>query len=202
LPKFLKAHGSEEKCREKLFKYRWPGDFQCPKCGHTHYYELKTRQLFQCARCRHQCSITSGTIFDSSKLSLSTWFLAIYLITQAKEGMSALSLRRFLGISVNAAFKMKQKLQHVMKNADDQLVLEGFVELDDVYWGGKKSGGKRGRGAPGKTPLLAAVSRNQKGQPIHMRMSKLNSFNSSEVTFWSKSTFIYEAYTSAPLKAC
>jgi transposase-like protein len=186
LPKFLKAYGSEEKCREKLFKYRWSEGFQCPKCGHTHYYELKTRQLFQCTRCRHQCSITSGTIFDSSKLPLPTWFLAIYLITQAKEGMSALSLRRFLGISVNAAFKMKHKLQHVMKNADDQLVLEGFIELDNVYWGGKKSGGKRGRGAPGKTPFLAAVSRNEQGHPIHMRMSKINAFNSSEVTFWSQ----------------
>jgi transposase-like protein len=186
LPKFLKAYGSEEKCREKFFKYRWAGGFQCPQCGHTHYYELKTRQLFQCTQCRHQCSITSGTIFDSSKLPLTTWFLAIYLITQAKEGMSALSLRRFLGISVNAAFKMKHKLQHVMKSADDQLVLEGFVELDDVYWGGKKSGGKRGRGAPGKTPFLAAVSRNEKGHPIHMRMSKIKAFNSSEIKSWSQ----------------
>jgi transposase-like protein len=142
LPKFLKSYGSEEQCQEKLFKYRWPGGFTCPKCGHVRYYELKTRQLFQCTECRHQCSITSGTIFDSPKLPLTTWFLATYLITQAKEGMSALSLRRLLGISVNAAFKMKQKLQHVMKNADDQFVLEGFVELDDVYWGGKRSGGK------------------------------------------------------------
>jgi len=186
LPKFLKAYGSEEKCREKLFKYRWSGGFKCPKCSHTHCYELKTRQLFQCTRCRHQCSITSGTIFDSSKLSLTTWFLAIYLITQAKEGMSALSLRGFLDISVNATFKMKQKLQHVMKNADDQLVLEGFVELDDVSWGGKRSGGKRGRGAPGKTPFLAAVSRNEQDQPIHMRMSKINAFSSSQMTFWSQ----------------
>lgn len=186
LPKFVKAYGSDEKCREKLFKYRWPGGFKCPKCGHTHYYQLKKRQLYQCTQCKYQCSIISGTIFDSSKLPLTTWFLAIYLITQAKEGMSALSLRRFLGISVNAAFKLKHKLQHVMKNADDQLVLEGFVELDDVYWGGKKSGGKRGRGAPGKTPFLAAVSRNEEGHPIHMRMSKINAFNSSEITFWSQ----------------
>ncbi len=64
--------------------------------------------------------------------------------------------------------------------------LEGFVELDDVYWGGKKSGGKRGRGAPGKTTFLAAVSRNVKGHPIHVRMSKISAFNSSEVTPWSQ----------------
>jgi transposase-like protein len=186
LPKFLQSYGSEDQCREILYKYRWPNGFECPKCGHNRCYELKTRQLFQCTNCRSQCSLKSGTIFDSSQLPLTTWFLAIYLITQAKEGMSALSLRRFLGISVNAAFKMKHKLQHVMKKADDQLVLEGFVELDDVYWGGKRSGGKRGRGAPGKTPFLAAVSRNEKGHPIHMRMSKLKAFNFSEVTSWSQ----------------
>jgi transposase-like protein len=118
--------------------------------------------------CRNQSSLTSGTIFASSKLPLTTWFLAIFLITQSKEGMSALSLRRFLGIS------------------DDTLVLEGFVELDDVYWGGKRKGGKRGRGAPGKTPFLAAVTRNEKGHPIHMRMSQLAAFSSSEVARWAR----------------
>lgn len=193
LPKFLKHYGSEEKCREKLYHYRWPKGFECPKYGNNRCYELKTRQLFQCTHCRSQSSINSGTIFDSTKLPLSTWFLTIYPITQAKEGMSALSLRRFLGISVNAAFKMKQKLQHVMKNTDDRLLLEGFVELDNVYWGGMQSGGKRGRGALGKTPFLTAVSRSEDGHPIHMRMSKLNSFSSSEISSWSKKHFHAES---------
>ena len=148
LPKFLAAFGTEEKCRKKLFFYRWPSGFICPKCDHNQYYEVKTRRLYQCRNCRHQTSLTSGTIFESSKLPLTTWFMAIYLVTQAKEGMSALSLHRFLGISINAGLKMKHKLQHVMKQADDRLMLEGFIELDDVYWGGKRSGGKRGRGAP------------------------------------------------------
>lgn len=186
LIKFQKAYGSEEKCRQKLFRYRWPNGYKCPKCGHNRHYMLNTRQLYQCTECRYQSSLISDTIFASTKLPLTTWFLAIFLITQAKEGMSALSLRRFLGISVNAALTMKHKLQHVMKNADDKLLLEGFVELDDVYWGGKRSGGKRGRGAPGKTSFLAAVSRNIKGHPIHMRMSKIEACNSSEVTSWSQ----------------
>jgi transposase-like protein len=186
LPKFLGAYGTEAQCEQKLFHMRWPKGYECPKCNHNHYYELKTRQLFQCSNCRHQCSLKSGTIFASSKLPLTTWFLAIFLITQAKEGTSALSLRRFLGISVNAALKMKHKLQHVMKCADDQLLLNGFVELDDVYWGGKRKGGKRGRGAPGKTPFLAAVCRNEKGHPIYMKMAKVESFTSSEIKLWSQ----------------
>jgi hypothetical protein len=119
--------------------------------------------------------------------------MAIYLITQAKEGMSALSLRRFLDIFVNAAFKIKHKLQHVMKQADDLLLLQGFIEMDDVYWGNKRSGGKRGRGAPGKTPFIAAISRNKEGRPVHMRMSKLPAFTSANVKVWSRKHLDHES---------
>lgn len=186
LPMFLTRYGKETQCRNRLFKIRWPRGFVCPQCGHSKYYPIKNRRLLQCSSCRHQTSLTSGTIFASSKLPLTTWFMAIYLITQAKEGMSALSLRRFLGISVNAAFKVKHKLQHVMKRADDRIQLRGFVEMDDVYWGGKRRGGKRGRGAPGKAPFLAAISRNEQGHPIHMRMSKIPSFTTANVEAWSR----------------
>jgi transposase-like protein len=76
--------------------------------------------LYQCQHCRSQTSLTSGTIFDSSKLSL-TRFLAIYLITQSKDGISSLNLSRMLGISANAALRLKHKLQQVMKNHNDRL---------------------------------------------------------------------------------
>ena len=138
LYKFLEAYGKDEDCRAKLFKARWPNGFSCPRCNCIHYYSVATRNLLQCKRCKYQCSLISGTIFESSKLPLNIWFLAIYLITQSKDGLSALNLKRSLGISVNAAFRMKQKIQHVMKSADDKLLLENLVELDDVYWGGKK----------------------------------------------------------------
>ena len=138
LQEFLKSYGTEEDCRNRLFKVRWPSGFICPQCGCNQYYTVTTRNLYQCTSCKHQSSLISGSIFESSKLPLTTWFLAIYFITQSKHGLSALHLRRLLGISVNAAFRMKQKIQHVMKSADDSLRLENLVELDDVYWGGKK----------------------------------------------------------------
>ena len=138
LHRFLELFGTEENCRAKLFKIRWPDGFTCPRCSCTHFYTVATRNLYQCTNCKHQTSLISGTIFESSKLPLTTWFLAIYFITQSKDGVSGLHLRRLLGISVNAAFRMKQKIQHVMKSADDRLLLENLVELDDVYWGGKK----------------------------------------------------------------
>lgn len=141
LHKFLEVFGSEENCRAKLYELRWPDGFKCPQCSCTHFYTVSSRNLYQCTHCRHQTSLIRGTIFESSKLSLTTWFLAIYFITQSKDGISALNLRRLLGISVNAAFRMKQKIQHVMKSADDKLLLQNLVELDDVYWGGKKKVG-------------------------------------------------------------
>ncbi|TKB05860.1 IS1595 family transposase [Desulforhopalus sp. IMCC35007] len=184
LQNFLKSYGTEEDCRNRLFNMKWPTGFCCPQCGCNHYYTITTRNLYQCTACKHQSSLISGTIFGSSKLPLTTWFLAIYFITQSKDGLSALHLRRLLGISVNAAFRLKQKIQHVMKSSDDSLRLDNLVELDDVYWGGKKSG-KRGRGASGKTPFLAAVSHNDNGHPIHMRMSKVKAFTSNEIERWA-----------------
>lgn len=141
LHNFLKSYGTEEHCRNRLFKMRWPAGFICPTCGCKRYYFVTTRNLYQCTMCKHQSSLISGTIFEASKLPLTTWFLAIYFITQSKDGLSGLHLRRLLGISVNAAFRMKQKIQHVMKSADDSLRLKNLVELDDVYWGGKKKAG-------------------------------------------------------------
>ena len=154
LHKFLESFGTEEHCRVKLFQIRWPNGFTCPKCNGSHFYTVTTRNLYQCTNCKQQTSLISGTIFESSKLPLTTWFLAIYFITQSKDGLSGLHLRRLLGISVNAAFRMKQKIQHVMKSADDKLLLENLVELDDVYFGGKKKAENEAAEQQGKLRFL------------------------------------------------
>ena len=146
---------------------------------------IQTRALYQCSHCRHQCSLISDTIFASTKLPLTTLFLAIYFITQSKDGISSLNLARTLGITANAAQRVKHKLQQVMKHADDSRPLPGIVQLDDTYWDGRKHGGKRGRGASGKTPFLAAVSTNIKGQPIYMRLIRVKAFTTAEVSQWS-----------------
>jgi transposase-like protein/ribosomal protein L37AE/L43A len=185
LHRFQQLYGTSEQCQAALFFKRWPNGFACPKCAHTQHYKLTTRPLYQCQQCRFQTSLTSGTIFDSSKLPLTIWFLAIYLITQSKDGLSSLNLARMLGVSANAGLRLKHKLQQVMKDYDDKLQLSGIVQVDDAYWGGKKHDGKRGRGATGKTPFLAAVSTNCKGHPIHMRLSRVRSFTSAEVRRWS-----------------
>jgi len=186
LSEFLDKYGSEVQCRQQLFKARWPDGYCCPSCGHNRCYHLQSRPVYQCCQCRHQHSLLSNTIFASSKLPLTTWFLSIYLITQSKEGMAALPMSRFLGISCNAALRMKHKLQMVMKQADDAKPLTQLVQIDDVYWGGKRQGGKRGRGAAGKTPFIAALSRNEKGYPVHIRFSRVSGFSSEEIKRWSR----------------
>ena len=82
LPEFLHHYGSEQQCRDALFAWRWPAGFVCPECGHGGYCEIRSRRLYQCHRCHHQSSVTSGTIFEATKLPLTTWFLGMYLLTQ------------------------------------------------------------------------------------------------------------------------
>jgi transposase-like protein len=103
LQELFSKYGTEQQCREALIQWRWPQGFRCPVCDHDQYCELTTRHLFQCNQCHAQTSVTAGTIFDSTKLPLTTWFLGIYHITQSKISVSALSLKRIIGVSYNTA---------------------------------------------------------------------------------------------------
>lgn len=179
-------YGTEEQCHEALYKWRWPDGFICPKCGSTSYCILKTHTLYQCNDCRRQTSITSGTIFADTKLPLTTWFLAIYLITQDKTGLSALSLKRLLGVSYNTALTIKHKVQQVMMERENARPLSGVIQLDDVYYGGQRQGGKRGRGSPDKIPFVAAVSTNEEGHPMAMTMNVVSGFSLDGIKRWAK----------------
>ena len=104
-------YGTDEQCRQALFKWKFSDGFVCPECGNKTYCTLEKRHLYQCHHCHHQTSATCGTIFDSTKLPLSKWFLAIHLMTQLKTAVSALELKRQLKISYNTAWSMKQKIE-------------------------------------------------------------------------------------------
>ena len=88
LVQFMDEYGSEEKCTQALFRWRWPNGFVCPRCEHTGYWRHQSRTLYQCRSCRHQVSLTASTIMASTKLPFRTWFLAMYLMTQTKNGIS------------------------------------------------------------------------------------------------------------------
>ena len=101
MPEFLKDYGTEAQCEQALEAVRWPSGFPCPRCDGTAHSVVRdgSRKVFQCQASRHQASLIGGTIFQGSKLALTIWFLAIYLISQANAGLSALALKRQLGVS-------------------------------------------------------------------------------------------------------
>lgn len=183
---FFRLFGTNEQCEQALFQARWPEGFRCPECGAQEYCFLHERHLYQCNRCHHQTSVIAGTIFEATKLPLKIWMLAIYLITQSKDGISTLNLARQLGISQNSAWLLKHKLMQVMLEEEIRHPLSGRVELDDAYWGGERHGGKRGRGAAAKHPFVAAVQTTEEGHPIHMKCSAVKGFRKKIITQWAQ----------------
>src|SRR5690349_20261959 len=136
--------------------------------------------MIQCRACRHQASLTAGTIFHATKLPLTTWFLAMWLVATAKNGISSVELGRRLGIKQTHAWSLKQKLMHVMAERDGAKRLDGRVEMDDAYLGGHRPG-KRGRGAAGKQPFIAAVSTTDDRRPRKMKLLPVKGFRKREV---------------------
>jgi transposase-like protein len=187
LPEFFAAYGTEAQCAETLFRWRWPEGFVCPACGHAEgYCDVKTRGLLQCKHCRHQTSLTAGTLFAYSKLPLTTWFLAMYLLTQHKNAVSALALKRQLGVSYNTAWSIKHKLMQTMLERDAERQLTGVIEIDDAYWGGECHGQRPGRGSPNKTPFVAALVKSFDGHPLALRLSVVEGFRKRELAAWTE----------------
>jgi ribosomal protein L37AE/L43A len=186
MAEFLNRYGSEVKCEAALAAARWPQGFVCPACGcATHgVFVRSSRHYWQCTACRHQCSVTSGTIFESTKLPLTRWFLAMHLLTQSKNNVSALELKRHLGICYKTAWLMKHKLMEVMRQREDSRQLEGRVEIDDAYLGGERSGGKIGRGSENKVPFIVAVQTTDEGRPLYACFAK-QPFTIEAVAIWA-----------------
>ena len=158
LPEFLQSFGTESACCEAVLRARWPDGFVCARCGgraHCILFSLG-RPLFQCHACHRQTSLTAGTLFGSTKLPLTKWFLAIYLLSQAKTGLSALQLKRQIGVSYPTAWLMRHKIMTAMAAREAQHRLSGTVQVDDAYLGGERAGGKPGRGSVERSKVVTA----------------------------------------------
>jgi len=183
---FAALYGTEELCRAALSRWRWPDGFVCPACGGVEHCIVGPRHLHQCNACRRQTSLTAGTIFSSTKVPLTTWFRAMYLITQTKQGISSIELGRRLGTTQTTAWKIKTKLAEVMRAVGDDAKLEGRIEMDDAYLGGARSGGKTGRGSPGKKPIIVAVQTDDKGRPRHIKLRRVPRFKRARIKSLTK----------------
>ena len=153
---------TEEACREYLFALRWPVGFRCPQCGGEKAWRMR-RGLWLCADCRHQVSVTAGTIFERTRLPMPLWFRTMWYVTSQKNGASALGLQRVLGLgSYQTAWTWLHKLRRAMvRPGRDRL--GSVVEVDDTYLGGleKGVGGRKTR-----TKSLIVVAAEEDGPGI------------------------------------
>ena len=130
---------TDQACREYLFSLRWPDGFVCPRCGGQKAWPM-SRGLWLCGQCRHQTSVTAGTIFQDTHLPLRLWFRAIWQVTSQKNGASALSVQRTLGLgSYKTAWTWLHKLRRAMVRPGRER-LSGRVEVDETYWGAPEEG--------------------------------------------------------------
>jgi len=141
--------GTEEACRAYLARLRWPAGFRCPRCGLGKAWPV--RDLWECAGCGCQTSVTAGTIFQDTRTPLPVWFRAMWWVTTQKNGASALGLQRVLGLkSYETAWTWLHKLRRAMVRPGRGL-LTGRVEVDECYVGGLEEG------LPGRLNLKKAL---------------------------------------------
>jgi transposase-like protein len=157
----IEDYGNETKCRERMEALKWPQGVKCPRCGSEKISRIKKRDQFDCDECRYQFSVTAGTIFHDSHLPLWKWFLAIYLMTESKKGMSANQLKRSLGISYKTAWYLCHRIRKAMEEATPGPKLNGTVEVDETYVGGKYDK-RRKRGPWEKQAVMGMIARHGK----------------------------------------
>ena len=171
LPSFLERFGTEDQCRAYLFEARWPDGFRCAACGHGRAWVHKARLIYECAACGKQHSLLAGTLFEQTKTGLARWFLAIYLVTSSKGGISAMELKRQMGFgSYQTAWTWLHKIRKAMVRPGRE-PLAARVEADETYVGGPRPG-RPGRGAAGKT-RVAGVVESGRGQARGRRLGRL-----------------------------
>lgn len=164
------AYFSDKKiCIDYFTKIRWNGNVTCPHCSNDKVYELKgANKCYKCAKCRKQFSAIKGTIFENSPISLQKWFVAVYILTSHKKGISSIQLAKDLGVTQKTAWFMAQRIRFALKTKSFNVPMQTVVECDETYIGGKnknrhadkKVEQSQGRSHKDKTPVFGLVERN------------------------------------------
>jgi transposase-like protein len=163
----MQRFANEEACIKHLERIRWPDGPRCPRCGGDRISKFeaegktgKNRYLYECMPCSYQYSITVGTIFHDSHMSLTRWFIAIYLICSAKKGISAKELQRQLSVTYKTAWYMAHRIRLAMQEDKDFCQkFSGIVESDETYVGGKQKGLHGRAVSKNKVPVVAIKER-------------------------------------------
>ena len=165
LPDIIPSLATEAKAQKLFAKLRWPDGVRCPRCDHDRVYVTKgvneDRPQWKCAKCRRKFSCTTGTIFEASHIPMRHWLYAMFTVCASRKGVSAKQIQRTLNITYKAAWFMMHRLRWAMTQEPLTGMLGGagkIVEADETYVGGRRAG-KRGRGAAGKTIVMALLDR-------------------------------------------
>ena len=167
LVKLVDRFGSDERCRDYLEELRWPEGVKCPRCDSESISRITTRNQLDCNDCRYRFSVTTGTLFHDSHLPLSKWFMAIYLVTESKKGISAKQLQRMLDTSYKTAWYLGHRIRAAMGD-DDQPLLRGIVEVDETFVGGRRFGVGRGNYRDADNP--PGVGAVERGGEVRLRV--------------------------------
>jgi len=155
---FFAIYPDDETCLEHLFGVRFGQGYTCPKCNRAaRWYRIKAERAYSCQWCGHHLHPTVDTPFESTRTPLQFWFFAIYLFTTTRNGVSAKELQRQLGVTYKTAWRMGHEIRKHMALVDGEEPLDGTVEIDETFIGGRKHG--MGPGAVGKQPLMGMLSR-------------------------------------------
>lgn len=142
----------------------------------------------RCVQCRHQVSVTAGTVLHKTHMPLQQWFLAFYLVCQDKRGISATQLASQLGTTYKTAWYMLKRIRAAMGQRDKKYQLSGVIEFDDAYFGGPGKGKKRGRGT-GKRKVFVALSLDERGNPHYLKMQVTPNIRQDSVKNFAQAIF-------------
>lgn len=154
LMKLIEEFDTDSECRSIMEKLRWPKGVQCPRCDSGTVYRADPRRQFDCKSCGYQFSVTSGTIFHDSHLPLPKWFVAVYLMCESKKGISALQMKRTLGVAYKTAWYLCHRIRAAMGDGQSE-PLSGVVEVDETWIGGKRQ--NVGHGYRGNKVIVAGA---------------------------------------------
>ena len=160
IQEFMQKFPDDDACLEHLFKARHGADFACPRCGLIgKFHKLSKMPAYSCQGCGDHIHPMVGTPFYNSHTPLQKWFYAMYLFTTTRHGVPAKELQRQLSVNYKTAWRMGHEIRKYLGFVDGDAPLSGHIEADETMIGGKRSGGKRGRGAPGKTVVFGMLER-------------------------------------------
>lgn len=136
LIELLSKLNNEEKCIKYLESLRWNNNITCPYCSNNKCYKFSNKKIYKCSKCRKQFTVKVGTIFENSKVPLQKWFVAIFLSTSNKKGISSIQLSRDIAVTQKTAWFMLHRIRETFIEEAPEL-LSNIVEVDETYIGGK-----------------------------------------------------------------